>query len=144
MGGGGPLHQLLWLSQGTVTEGPVSFPRRGSRYCQYLKSQVQKLVKCYFCHRVLVHQSQIPDSRGGVKRPSTFHGRSIREFVDKFLNCHMSQTCSFCNLHLPVIWATRIHLQLLSFPFLSIQSSGSSGDSLPKHVHNPSVLSSPL
>lgn len=78
------------------------------------------------------------------KRPPAFHGRSVREFVDRCLNCHMSQTCSFCSLHLPVIWATRSHLQFLSFHLTSIQSSGSSGDSLPKHVHNPSVLSSPL
>lgn len=67
--GTGPLHQLLWLPQGTVTEGPVSFPRRGRGNCQYLKSRIQELVKCYFCHRVFVPQSQIPDSRGGVKDP---------------------------------------------------------------------------
>lgn len=61
------LHQLLWLPSRYSDWGPSEFPKEGRGNCQYLKSRVQELVKCYFCHKSIGSLITDPRFTGRVK-----------------------------------------------------------------------------
>lgn len=109
-------------------EGRGGSPRHGVRGPGFPRERKWKLSdllgpgrdKASLLPLTVVKPSQTPGSRGGVRHPPACPGRSIREFVDRFLNHHRSHTGSSQSLvHLPPAQAARGHLRLLFFPPLT-------------------------